>query len=306
MKMSDPPTNNNADIATVLRAVRDLGNRMDEMSITMNRRVAVLESATLSATAFAEQVLTDSGINSTVLPSRSSTQRIATLASSPNVHAHRDGGNPPSESSPKSMTCVSSVSPRRPVIHLMDFDGKSSWEEYEIHLSMVSRANEWSPVESATFLAASLRGPALSYIGALENSILADYSALVGALRRRFGVAMLSGNAYGLFRSRMQRHGEKLVEFANEVQRLARLAYPKWKSDILDNLCIQQFLDGIADADVQCRVREREPPTLHDALEIALKMESSRIATRAARRAANISVVQVEDAEFSGNGNPSA
>lgn len=137
----------------------------------------------------------------------------------------------------------------------MEFDGKSSWEDYETHLRMVSKANEWSDMQSAIFLSASLRDSALSYVGALKSESLMNYSLLTTALRKRFGAAMQSANAYAIFQTRYQKNGEKFVEFANDVQRLARLVYPSLKREVRDSLCIQQFLDGISDSEVQCRVR---------------------------------------------------
>lgn len=140
-----------------------------------------------------------------------------------------------------------------------------------------------------------MRGPALAYLDALDMDSTSDFERLTLALKRRFGHMLSTSAAHSQLRGRVQRHGEKLVEYATDIQRLARLAYPKWNIEVIDSLCLQQFLDGVADADIQCRVREEEPSSLNSALELAIRLETSRLATRSAKRAIHISSVQISN-----------
>lgn len=67
----------------ILTAIHDIRNRMDELSVNLTRR-SDLESTALNATAFANRVFADSGIQTSVLSNENtSTQNLGPLPQDP-------------------------------------------------------------------------------------------------------------------------------------------------------------------------------------------------------------------------------
>ncbi len=84
--------------------------------------------------------------------------------------------------------------------------------------------NRWTTEEKATYLAVSLRGPALAVLGNVPEASLYDYAALVTALEARFGSAH---QAACDSRIGLDDREEGLPELAEEIERLTCLAYPE-------------------------------------------------------------------------------
>ena len=74
-------------------------------------------------------------------------------------------------------------------------------------------------------------------------------------------------------RTRRRRRGEGLHELVQDVERLAALAYPDHPRVTRDLLGVEVFIEALRDAELTFKVREREPPTLQEALSIAMKPE---------------------------------
>lgn len=135
-------------------------------------------------------------------------------------------------------------------------------------------------------VAANLRGKALEFFQTLERDVQQDFDRLVKSFKRRFGSKQTIGVMQAKFRNRQQKLNESLEEFAADVQRLGRAAHPNWPLNVMSELCLSQFLDGISDFDVQCVVRDREPKNIEEALDLAEKLESNRKTARSTRKLA--------------------
>ncbi len=75
------------------------------------------------------------------------------------------------------------------VKRLSAFDGKSPWDAYYMQFETLTQVNGWTETEKATYLAVSLRGPALTVLSNIPTDRLYDYRSLVSALEARFGSA---------------------------------------------------------------------------------------------------------------------
>ena len=69
----------------------------------------------------------------------------------------------------------------------------------------------------------------------------------------------------------------------NWQKRLTRLAYPKAAETMITVLAKDQFIDALPDEDMRLRIRQSRPPTLRQALETALELESYSMASKRAR-----------------------
>lgn len=164
--------------------------------------------------------------------------------------------------------------------HPQPFGGDAPWDAYKLQFEMLAEINKWSDEEKASFLAISLRGPALTVLTNLPPEGRRTYTVLVAALDKRFGTAHQTELNRMKLRNRMRKSDESLQELAGDVERLARLAYPDATDDMLDIIVRDQFLDAFRDEDLRLRVRQSRPTSVNEALERALELESYQLANR--------------------------
>jgi len=81
-------------------------------------------------------------------------------------------------------------------------------------------------------------------------------------------------------KARSRRREETLAELAEDVERLARLAYPEATEAMVEVLAKDQFVDALQDEDMRLRIRQNKPAMLRDALRLALELESYQLASR--------------------------
>ena len=168
----------------------------------------------------------------------------------------------------------------RPVQRPAPFDGRTTLDAYRTQFELLAEINRWNEVEKATFLAISLKGPALTVLSNLSAESRRDYPALVAALESRFGSAHQAELNRMQLRSRTRRREESLPELAEDVDRLCRLAYPGAAPAMLELLAKDQFVDALTDEDMRLRIRQNRPETLRGALEAALQLESYQLASK--------------------------
>ena len=163
------------------------------------------------------------------------------------------------------------------------YDGKSSWEAYLTQFKLLSELNHWTEQQKATYLAISLRGPALTVLMNLLEEQRGDFTALATALKNRFGNNHQAELNRAHLRSRTKKRDESLPELAEDVERLTRLAYPEAAETMIVVLAKDQFIDALPDEDMCLRIRQSRPPTLQQALETALELESYSMASKRAK-----------------------
>lgn len=129
------------------------------------------------------------------------------------------------------------------------FDGKPSWDIYLTQFAIVSELNRWSFYEKA-HLAINLTEDARAVLASLDNEDKCDYSAHCNALSLRFRKEKQAEVARLQFESKAQATEDKLPAFANEVQRLCRLAQPGVNNEMLELLAVKRFVNGLNNADL--------------------------------------------------------
>ena len=144
---------------------------------------------------------------------------------------------------------------------------------------MLANVNHWTEVEKATYLAVSLKGPALTVLSNLPPDSLYNYSSLVKALDARFGSSHQAKLHWMKLKSRVRKREEGLAELAEDIERLARLAYPTAPSTMLELLAKDQFIDALQDGDMRLRLRQAHPKNLREALQLALELEGFQLAS---------------------------
>ena len=97
-------------------------------------------------------------------------------------------------------------------------------------------------------------------------------------------------------RNRIRRCDQSLLELAEDMERLVRLAYPNGTPEMLEDLAKDQFVDAVHDDDIRPRIVQTRPTTLRQALEIALELESFVLANK--RRSRYVREVRIEERQY--------
>ena len=77
-------------------------------------------------------------------------------------------------------------------------------------------------------------------------------------------------------RCRRRNRGESLRELAQDIRNLMAMAYPGEKSGLSEHIARDSFLTALGDAELELKVREREPKNLGEAVGIAQRIELFR------------------------------
>ncbi|GFV84434.1 protein NYNRIN [Trichonephila clavipes] len=75
-------------------------------------------------------------------------------------------------------------------------------------------------------------------------------------------------------KTRLQKTGESLQEYASEVERLTNLAFSDHPAIMRETISLQYFVDGLKDGEIQKAVRMADVQDLKSALLYALKLEA--------------------------------
>ncbi|KAK2549099.1 hypothetical protein P5673_030468 [Acropora cervicornis] len=140
--------------------------------------------------------------------------------------------------------------------------------------------NQWNDEQKGNYLATSLKGSALSLLENLPSDTRQDYKELVTGLESRFGWAHQQELHRSKFKSRLRRRDKSPQELAEDLERLARLAYPSAPEEMKDLLAKEQFIDAILDGDTRLRLKQSRPHSPRAALILAMELESYRLASR--------------------------
>ncbi|GFU61674.1 uncharacterized protein TNCV_4522111 [Trichonephila clavipes] len=160
-------------------------------------------------------------------------------------------------------------------VKLSTYDGNTNWEVYKTQFSIISEANEWTESVKACQLAGSLRGETAEILQTLSNTERLNLSSLYNALELRFGQKYSKEYARLQMKSRLQKTGESLQEYASEVERLANMAFSGHPATVREAISLQYFVDGLKDGEIQKAVRMADVQDLKSALLYALKVEAA-------------------------------
>ena len=103
-----------------------------------------------------------------------------------------------------------------------------------------------------------------------------NYSSIVTALTYGFESEDQSELFSSELKSRFRKKEEPLTEFAQDIKRLVRLAYPNTDVDVRDTLARNAFEDSLNDSDMEWAVRQGKPKTIESAIKLALEFEAFR------------------------------
>jgi hypothetical protein len=166
------------------------------------------------------------------------------------------------------------------IIKPATYDGNSPWLDYKSHFDVCAKINDWTDTEKGLYPAVSLRGQAQGVLGNLPLNAKQDFDELVRSLEERFSPSNQTELYRKQLRERRQKAAESLPELGQDVRRLTNLAYPMAPNDVREILAKEQFIDGLASADMRLRVKQAGPLNLNDAVRHAVELEAFNKAER--------------------------
>ena len=156
------------------------------------------------------------------------------------------------------------------------FDGTTSWHDYITQFELVAEMNQWSDESKALELATSLRSQAQSVLSDLSYSQRRDYYILVKSLEERFEPENQAELYRAQLKTRTRKKNEALTEYAQEVKKLVRKAYPKATADLRDKLTCDAFIDSLYDNEMEWAIYQSKPSSVEDAVRVGLEFEAFR------------------------------
>ena len=174
------------------------------------------------------------------------------------------------------------------------FQGTTPLDEYLVHFELCAELNGWDNMEKAKYLAVCLRGSAQCLLGTLQGSTLRDYTALVGALRERYGTEGQTEIFMAELQSRQQGPRESFQELADGVQRLVGKSYPQATTDTLRILSVQYFQRALVDKELRMRIKLAKPTTIRAAVLQAIEYEAIQRSERVVPKVRQVAEADVE------------
>lgn len=156
------------------------------------------------------------------------------------------------------------------------FDGTTEFQDFLPSFQAAARLQEWTADEKAAQLHTRLQGEALSVAATLHDP---SFEELTEALTAQYGPRTAASCRLQL-KAREQKKSETLREFAHQMTKLTKGAYPKATSEVLDELAVSSFIEGVTDAHVRTQLRATDPADMAEALQRATLLQDGRDAEK--------------------------
>ena len=138
---------------------------------------------------------------------------------------------------------------RRGHLTIGRFDpAKCEWRDYEAKFRRAAERCGWDDDEKLDQLIAALEGTA---IGVYTDNSSVDFDGLVELLNNRYHPAGAEKSHLFLLKARKLDPSESVADYAGELQRLARQAYPKMNKQSLDDTVAGYFMEGVQDEELK-------------------------------------------------------
>ncbi|GFU81086.1 uncharacterized protein TNCV_1117381 [Trichonephila clavipes] len=151
-------------------------------------------------------------------------------------------------------------------------------EEMSLRVKYIEKkllACGWTEEVKACQLLASLRGEAAEALQTLTDTELLNLKSLYNALDLWFTQKVSKDFARLQMKTRHQKPEESLQEYAFEMQWLTTLAFSDFSANVREMICLEYFVHGLKDEEIQMAVRMADIKDLKSALLYALKVETA-------------------------------
>ena len=146
-------------------------------------------------------------------------------------------------------------------------DFHRAWTRFEL----VAAAKEWNEAKRLTIVPTVLRGKLIDYYTEFDDATKTNLAALKKALQEKAGLMKDPLMASRSFNQRNQSPNEKVDEYASELKRLFKQAYPD--EDMASTVLLQKFLTGLRPPIARQMLLKKKPDNLSVAVKDAVTIE---------------------------------
>ncbi len=181
------------------------------------------------------------------------------------------------------------------------YAGDSSVESYLVQFKLAARRNGWPEDEWGHELALRLRGEARTLILADGNSKVPSFASMSKQLKRRFGQLDRPTLYAAQLVGRRRRKKESIAELLQWFGSTGAKAYPTMDHRTRDKVLVNYFVRALTN-ERQCEyVMDREPRTIGEAAELAMRWEGMDLTREQWRKEASVGM---QDAAKKGREKP--
>ncbi|KAJ8921676.1 hypothetical protein NQ315_010585, partial [Exocentrus adspersus] len=152
------------------------------------------------------------------------------------------------------------------------------FEDLETKFRQLSTTNIIKTEGSVAATKTALRGEALEALRTIPEGSQ-DYKAVTSTQEKRYGDAHLQHVYQAQLRNRKQRFEETLQQYEADVSRMVNLVYPTAPAEVIKQLSVSNFVDGLTDPEISQLVRLARHKTISEALAQALEIEAAKEAS---------------------------
>lgn len=146
-------------------------------------------------------------------------------------------------------------------------DFQRAWTRFEL----VATAKEWNEAKRLTIVPTLLRGKLIDFYTEFDEATKGDLSSLKLALQEKAGLKIDPLIASRNFNQRDQLPGEKIDDYASELKRLFKQAYPD--EGLNSTVLLQKFLTGLLAPIARQMLLKKKPDSFSEAIKDAVTIE---------------------------------
>ena len=146
-------------------------------------------------------------------------------------------------------------------------DFERGWIRFEL----IAAAKDWNNAKRLAIIPTLLHGKLIDFYTELEDATKADLAALKAALQEKAGFKTDPLVALRKFNLRDQQPNERVNDYASDLKRLFKQAYPEEETN--SAVLLQRFLTGLQPPVARQMLLRKKPANLKDAIEDAKAVE---------------------------------
>ena len=164
----------------------------------------------------------------------------------------------------------------------------SNWTEWKRHFAWIAQANGWTDAQSMQAVPTCLTGWALDEFTAMpalyreqvDGQPAPTLHRMFTYLDPRMMPFRNLRTARAEFKGLFQGEREGIREFSRRVRSVGEIANSNMNANIRDDMCREQFIEGLYDPEIQELLQREDPPNLADALSRALNLDAINRSSR--------------------------
>ena len=199
---------------------------------------------------------------------------VSDMDSSDDEPTIRTGDCPRRKWGPETATALRPPTKEKRDMKLERFDGTVRVESFLAKFEICSRRNRWSEAARLDELQCALTGDAAQFLWDMGAEGVETSDDLIRQLRARYGSANQIALYQTQLRLRKRKYGETLTNLVNDIRKLVALAFPGSSFSMKELVARESFLEALNDRELSLKIKEREPKTLEDAYQMAMRLEA--------------------------------